>query len=65
MAKQSDTSTTRPKTPAVGSRFSHAVFVTVGLAIVVGGLWLLYDLSAPYHPEIPVTEAAPYSSADS
>ena len=26
------------------------VFIAVGLAIVLGGLWLLSDFGGPYHP---------------
>jgi hypothetical protein len=35
---------------------SQIVFIAVGLAIVIGGLWLLYDTDGPYHPDIPVTD---------
>ncbi len=36
-------------TPAA-SVFSQVMFVTVGLAIIVGGSWSLYMSDAPYHP---------------
>ncbi len=36
---------------------SQAVFIAIGLAIVMGGLWLLYQSDGPYHPEFPVTDA--------
>ena len=26
------------------------IFIAVGLAIVLGGLWLLYSAQGPYHP---------------
>ena len=34
---------------------SQAIFIAVGLAIVLGGLWMLYGSDGPYHPEGPVT----------
>ena len=36
---------------------SHVVFVAVGLAIVLGGLWLLYQAEGPYHPDDSVTRS--------
>ena len=36
---------------------SQAIFVTIGLAIVLGGLWLLYQSEGPYHPDDPVTRS--------
>jgi hypothetical protein len=36
---------------------SQAIFVGVGLAIIFGGLWLLYGGSGPYHPDIPLSES--------
>ena len=35
---------------------SQAIFVAVGLVIVLGGLWLLYQSDGPYHPEVPITD---------
>lgn len=35
---------------------SHLVFVAVGVAIILGGLWLLYASEGPYHPDFPVSE---------
>ena len=35
---------------------SQAIFIAVGVAIVLGGLWLLYDNTGPYHPDQPMTE---------
>lgn len=35
---------------------SQMVFIAVGLAIIVGGLWFLYDANLPYHPDFPVSE---------
>lgn len=32
-------------------RMSERVFVFIGMAIVLGGLWMLYMGDAPYHPE--------------
>tara|TARA_R110002124_G_scaffold100496_2_gene247445 strand:- start:944 stop:1093 length:150 start_codon:yes stop_codon:yes gene_type:complete len=31
---------------------SQAIFIAVGIAIILGGLWVLYQSSAPYHPDI-------------
>jgi len=53
------------QTKTEGSKRSQMVFITVGLAIVIGGLWLLYDLDGPYHPEIPVTDTFEHNTADS
>lgn len=44
---------------------SHFVFIAVGVAIVVGGLWMLYMADAPYHPSIPVTEDESYTTIGS
>ncbi len=29
---------------------SQLIFIAVGLAIILGGLWLLYSAEGPYHP---------------
>jgi hypothetical protein len=34
---------------------SQVVFVLGGIAIIVGGLWMLYMGDAPYHPQDQVT----------
>ena len=36
---------------------SQFLFVAVGLAIIIGGLWTLYMDDAPYHPVVPVEGA--------
>jgi hypothetical protein len=48
---------TSPSGPVKSSDLtrSHLIFVAVGLAIIVGGLWLLYVSDAPYHPDVPVS----------
>lgn len=35
---------------------SEVIFVAAGLAIILGGLWLLYTGTGPYHPDVPVSE---------
>ena len=35
---------------------SQAIFMAIGVAIILGGLWLLYGNTGPYHPDIPVTQ---------
>ena len=32
--------------------FSQFLFIAVGLAIIIAGLWSLYMGDAPYHPEV-------------
>jgi len=44
---------------------SQVVFVAVGLAIVVGGLWLLYQGNAPYHPDVPISDNESYLATES
>ena len=34
----------------ITSNHGQLVFIAVGLAIVMGGLWLLYSADGPYHP---------------
>lgn len=51
---------TTAKLPSVRtdeSNRSQNAFIAGGLAIVIGGLWLLYDVEGPYHPDTPMTEA--------
>ncbi len=36
---------------------SQVIFIAVGLAIVLGGLWMLSQAEGPYHPEGPVTRS--------
>lgn len=38
--------------PSSDSEHNRAqfIFIAVGLAIVLGGLWLLYAADGPYHP---------------
>lgn len=43
---------------------SQIIFIAVGLAIVIGGLWMLYDSDGPYHPDIPVTDTLTNGTAD-
>ena len=40
--------------PTVGR--SEIVVMAVGLSIILGGLWLLYSGTGPYHPDLPVSE---------
>ena len=54
-----------PPSKADASNRSQVIFIGVGFAIVVGGLWLLYDVDGPYHPDIPVTETLVNDTADS
>jgi hypothetical protein len=44
---------------------SHLIFVAIGVAIVIGGLWMLYQFDAPYHPEVPVTDSQQLSTSGS
>lgn len=41
-----------PIAPAVSDQrgLSQFLFVTAGIAIILGGLWTLYMGDAPYHP---------------
>ncbi|MFK7834641.1 MAG: hypothetical protein AB8B60_00345 [Sulfitobacter sp.] len=45
----------RPSAKKDGRTLSQVVFVTVGLGIILGGLWTLYMGNAPYHPHDEVT----------
>ncbi|MFT6674926.1 MAG: hypothetical protein ACJAVM_001112 [Sulfitobacter sp.] len=45
--------------------FSQMVFVCVGVTIVVGGLWLLYQSTAPYHPDVPISEGSSVQAVES
>jgi len=44
-----------PATDALLRR-SELVFIAVGLCIILGGLWFVYDAMRPHHPVIPVTD---------
>ncbi len=49
-----------PRAPAASDADlgrSQAIFIAVGLAIVLGGLWMLYGSEGPYHPEGSVTQS--------
>ncbi len=54
-----------PSTRTDETKKSQTIFIAVGLAIVLGGLWVLYDTDGPYHPEIPVTDTLQHNSVDS
>lgn len=54
-----------PSTRTDETSKSQTIFIAVGLAIVVGGLWLLYDVDGPYHPVVPVTDTFIHDTADS
>ncbi len=45
-----------PSTKTDETTRSQNIFIAVGLGIVIGGLWLLYDMDRPYHPDLPVTD---------
>tara|TARA_R110002049_G_scaffold44333_5_gene130062 strand:- start:110529 stop:110717 length:189 start_codon:yes stop_codon:yes gene_type:complete len=34
------------------ARKYQILFMSVGLAIIMAGLWWLYEVNAPYHPEL-------------
>ncbi|GAA6175741.1 hypothetical protein [Sulfitobacter pacificus] len=44
-----------PSETADGRAVSQIVFVLIGMAIIVGGIWTLYMGNAPYHPQDEVT----------
>jgi len=44
------------KTKSDNLTLSHLIFVAIGTAIIVGGLWFLYLGDGPYHPDGPVTD---------
>lgn len=64
MEKQGQT-VKAPPSKTDGSSRSQMIFIAVGLAIVFGGLWLLYDAEGPYHPDIPVTDTVVRDVEDS
>jgi hypothetical protein len=35
---------------------SEIIAMAVGLTIILGGLWLLYSSTGPYHPDVPLSE---------
>ncbi len=42
------------------------IFMVVGIAIIVGGLWFVYEGDAPYHPDDgPMAEFPHQQSSDS
>ncbi|APE44905.1 hypothetical protein BOO69_16945 [Sulfitobacter alexandrii] len=53
------------RTPKDDKALSQAIFIVVGLAIIAGGLWFLYQDNAPYHPDVSGTEGELYLSTDS
>ena len=44
---------------------SQVVFIAVGIGIILGGLWLLYDADGPYHPGDSEADAHIQVSTDS
>ena len=44
--------------------FSQAVFVLIGMMIIVAGLWSLYMGDAPYHPEVSGSERGDFLTSD-
>ena len=63
MSKQKETA----KLPSIKTdetNRSQTVFIAVGLAIVIGGLWVLYDMDGPYHPDMPVTDSLALDTVD-
>ena len=34
-----------------GTTRAHLIFAAGGLAIIFGGLWLISEMNAPYHPQ--------------
>ena len=43
---------------------SQAVFVLIGILIIVAGLWTLYMGDAPYHPEVTGSESGDSLTSD-
>ena len=64
MSTQIQTKQSLPSNDADLGR-SQAIFVAVGLAIILGGLWLLYSNTGPYHPDVPVSENVVQGVTDS
>ena len=59
----------KPKIPMFTTRndkrgLSQAIFIAVGLAIILSGLWFLYQSNAPYHPETSGAEGEIYLATD-
>ncbi|GLT12845.1 hypothetical protein PVW51_01580 [Sulfitobacter sp. PR48] len=44
---------------------SQAIFIMVGIGIILGGLWFLYQSTAPYHPDVTGGQEEIYLSTDS
>ncbi|SFD86546.1 hypothetical protein SAMN04488523_103144 [Sulfitobacter brevis] len=64
MSGQTGKFASTPEVEIVSSK-SHLIFVAVGMLIVIGGLWVLYNFDAPYHPEIPVSDSQQFQISDS
>ncbi len=44
---------------------SQVIFMAVGVGIILGGLWLLYSGTGPYHPDVPMSENMVQGASDS
>ena len=44
---------------------SQMIFVAVSLAIVVGGLWMIYQGNAPYHSDVLINDSETYLAIES
>ena len=55
MNTNTDSKASQPAEEAAVGR-SEVVAMAVGLGIILGGLWLLYSGTGPYHPDVPVSE---------
>lgn len=56
MNTNADSKATQPADePTVGR--AEIVAMAVGLSIILGGLWLLYNGTGPYHPDVPISES--------
>ncbi|QFT58454.1 hypothetical protein FIU94_06400 [Sulfitobacter sp. THAF37] len=54
-----------PTTAKNDKTLSQAIFIIVGVMIIAGGLWFLYQDTAPYHPDVSGAEGELYLSDDS
>lgn len=54
----------RPSLRTDETNRSQIIFIAVGLAIVIGGLWMLYEADGPYHPDIPVSDTQANGTID-
>lgn len=50
MKKKGPTESQVSERTDAGRGVSQAIFIIVGLGIILGGLWYLYMGDAPYHP---------------